>query len=538
MISYIKTLKKEFHSYGSSSLNADIFAAFHVALAAFPLSFAYGISTGLGAMAGVLSALISGIIMAVFSGSRFHISAPTGAMCAVLITISSQYGLKGMLFSGFLAGIIILIASFLHIGRLISYIPIPVFTGFTSGVAIVFAISQIDNFFAVQSQGTNIVARLISYANLGFSPNLIAMMFGFLAIAIMIFWPKKLKEKVPSPLAALTVCLLINLIFHMDVPTVGHISRRITGHVLLAWSDITIENILQFSLPALSIAALCIIQSSIVGSTISKKNGEPFSQELALIGQGIGNMILPLFGAVPATVDITYTQTNLKYQAATRLSSVLQGLLIFLTFYVLRPLLSYIPLSAISGVLMVTAFRMNDWKNIRSMFQKHFASSLIQFFVTMLLTVFVNLTIAIVLGITVSMFIFVARNCDLRVEISDIDTNRLRGVVPTRDYTNTKLVYLTGPLFFGTQDKLLRTMMSIHDTDAVILSMRGVPSIDPSAIRIFEDILEEYQSRNIRLMFCGVQPVVKTLFDRTELTEKIGPDHFFWDALAAIKSMQ
>lgn len=538
MISYIKDLKKEFSSYNSRALTSDVFAALHVVILALPLSFAYGISTGLGALAGVLSALISGIVMTLISGNRFHISAPTASLCAVLITISSQYGLKGILFSGLLAGIIMIFASFLHIGRLISYIPVPVFTGFTSGVAIVFALGQIDHFFAVTSQGSNIIEKFISYGELGFSPNLIAMMFGFLSIAIMLFWPNKLKEKCPSSLAALLITLIINMIFNMDVPEIGHINARLTANILLSFQDLTLDNIIHFFLPAISIAALCIIESSINGSLTVKQTGENFSQERELLGQGIGNIILPFFGAVPATANSDYTRANIQNGAVSRLSSVFQGLIITTLFFILAPFLARIPLSAVAGVLIVTSFRMNNWKNIRSIFKKHFASSLIQFFITMLLTVFVDLTIAIVLGITISMFIFVARNCDLRVEISDIDTERLHGTVPTRDFTKTKLIYLTGPLFFGTQDKLSRALNSIQNTDAVILSMRGVPSIDPSAIRIFEDIIDDYHERGIHLMFCGVQPVVKTLFDRTDITDKIGADHFFWDAIAAMKAMK
>jgi len=535
---YAKDIKKEFSEYDSHSLSCDIVAAVQVAALSFPLSLAYGMSTGLGVLSGILSALIAGIIIAFFSGTRLQISAPTGAMCAILITISSQYGIKGILFSGLLSGIILILASLFHIGRLISFIPSPVFTGFTSGIALVFAIGQIDNFFGTHSTGTNIIEKFMSYGHLGFSPNLIAMMFGFLTIAIMMFWPKSFKNTVPSALGAIAAALLINLIFNMDVPEVGYITRGFFAKNALSFSDISFQSIVPYFFPALSIAALCLMQSSVGGAYLAKKTEEKFRQERELIAQGIGNLILPFFGAVPVTADFSYSRINLQSGAKTRLSSMFQAIFLFVIFLALSPVLSHIPLSALAGVLVVTAFRMNDWKSIRFIFKKRFATSMVQFFVTMLLTVFVDLTFAIVIGIVVSIFIFVARNCDLKVEISDVDTGRLHDVELANDYTQTKLVYLTGPLFFGTQDRLLRALSSLDNTSHVILSMRGVPSMDQSAVYVLEDILEDYESRNIHLMCCGVQPVVKTVLDRSELTDKIGENNFFWDAIAAIKTLK
>ena len=218
---YVTDLKKEFSGYNGNKLSADLMSGLTVAAVALPLALAFGVSSGADAASGLITAIIAGIVIGVLGGASYQISGPTGAMAAILLTLSAKNGVEGVLFAGFLSGIILILAALLKVGKLVSYIPAPVITGFTSGIAIIIALGQIDNFFGTYSEGSKAVLKLISYGRLGFTPDLKAVMFGVLVVLIMIFYPKKLNARFPASLASIIIALIVELIFDFDVKQVG-----------------------------------------------------------------------------------------------------------------------------------------------------------------------------------------------------------------------------------------------------------------------------------------------------------------------------
>lgn len=541
---YFEDLRNEFNGYNGKAFSKDIMAGLTVAAVALPLALAFGVSSGADAASGLITAILAGIVIGILSGASYQISGPTGAMAAILITLSTKFGMQGVLLAGLLSGIILLIMAILKVGKLVSYIPVPVITGFTSGIAIIIALGQIDNFFGTHSTGNSALAKLYSYSSIGFSPNWWAVAFGVLTVLIMALCPKKLDACCPASLAAIIITVALNFILNPDSTTshlaeVGSIPRTLITSQSLILNGIDFTLISKLIMPAFSIALLGMIESLLCGAAAGKMKGEKLNSTRELMAQGIGNILIPLFGGIPATAAIARTSVVIKSGGQTRIASVVHSITLILSMFLLGGIMSRIPLASLAGVLMVTAFRMNDWESIKQLFSKKLKYSILQYILTMFATVLFDLTTAIVVGVIAAMFIFILRSSNLKVEISDIDDKKL-GYIEHDVHSNIKIVYLAGPLFFGTQDQLteeLENLEDLNDLRAIVFSMRGVPHVDDSAISELETLIEVFKENNTAVLFCGVHPDVVKTMDRAGFVDKVGKDSFLWDAITAIEKL-
>ena len=529
-------LKEEFTGYNAKRLSKDIMAGITVAAVALPLALAFGVSSGATAASGLVTAIIAGIVIGALSGASFQISGPTGAMSAILVTLATQYGMQGIFISCFFAGIILVIAGILKLGRIISFIPSSVITGFTSGIAIIIALGQLDNFFGVTSQGDLAIQKLISYFTDGFSPNIDAIIPGVMVILIMIFWPKKLNGIIPSSLASLIIVLVFNHFAQLDTALVGEIPKTLLLSDRLELANIPWNQFWDFFMPALSIAALAMIESLLCGASASKLKHEGFDGDTELVAQGIGNIIIPFMGGVPATAAIARTSVVIKAGGETRLASIFHSVILLLSMFVLAPIMSAIPLSALSGVLMVTAWRMNDWDNIKFIFNHKFKSGMAKFLITMGATVVLDLTQAIILGVAFSSILLVAKLTDLEINIAEIDKDKMaeNGFKLPKVERKVRVAYLTGTIFFAVTKKLEQQLLKYTDTDVIILSMRGVPVMDLSGVQGMLEMIEELSAANTKVILTSVQPKVLRDLKRGGITELIGEENIFSSADKAI----
>ena len=471
------------------------------------------------------------------SGASYQISGPTGAMSAILIGLSTTYGLQGVFIASFLSGCMLIIASLFKFGKIVSFIPTSVITGFTSGIAIIIALGQIDNFFGTTSVGSSALEKLFSYTKLGFPISLPTVFFGALVVVIMILWPKKWGEYCPSSLAGIIIALICQLFLNLPVHEVGTIPSTLFPKARLSLSAIHLSTLTQLMLPALSIAALGMIESLLCGASAGKMKNEKLNADQELMAQGIGNMLIPLFGGVPATAAIARTSVAIKAGGKTRLVSVFHSVVILISMFLLGSLMSRIPLSALAGVLMVTAWRMNDWHEIKTLFHNKVKTNISQYLITMCATVVFDLTVAIVIGVMVSIILFVLNNSHLHIDIRDIDKDRV-GKDLKHHHQKTRIMYLSGPIFFGTQEQMTQVLDEIDDSlEAIIFSMRGVPSIDDSGIHEFFDIVDRLQSNNCKIKFSGVQEEVMAQFKRNHFDEYVGKDSFCWDTIMALEAL-
>ncbi len=538
---YFRDMKKEFAGYNASKFSKDLMAGITVAAVALPLALAFGVSSGADAAAGLVTAIVAGIVIGGLGGASYQISGPTGAMAAILMSLSVTYGIGGVLTAGLLSGVLLLIIAALRAGKLVSYIPAPVITGFTSGIAIIIALGQIDNFLGTASVGTGAIEKLISYGELGFTPHVPTLLFGLAVVVLMLIYPKKWQSKFPSSLAALIVALAANLLLNAEpiVTEVGSIPRSLMTDSALLKTGIDFKNIAAYIAPAISIAALGMVESLLCGASAGKMKGEKLDSQRELVAQGIGNIVIPLLGGVPATAAIARTSVAVKSGGLTRLVSVVHSVTLILSMFLLGPVMSRIPLSALAGVLMVTAWRMNEWEAIREIFKGKFRTETAQFLITMLATVVFDLTTAIIIGVVFSMLMFIIKSCNLTVSISSVDREKTEAQGIVGSYKHTKIVYLSGPMFFGTQDRLTEALGEIEaDTMDVIFSMRGVPSIDSSAMTELEEIYDDFSGKGIRVLLCGVNARVMQEFERSGFAEKIGTENILWDAVAAMRVIE
>ena len=538
---YLSDLKREFSGYNAKGFSRDLMAGLTVAAVALPLALAFGVSSGADAASGLITAIVAGLVIGLLSGASYQISGPTGAMSAILVTVSARFGLQGVLTAGLLSGVLLLILALLRVGRLVSFLPAPVITGFTSGIAVIIALGQVDNLFGTVSQGENAIAKLLSYGSLGFAPNWWAVGFGVAVILIMVLYPKKWNSVFPSSLAALIVAVAANFFLNQDaaastVKEVGVIPQTLISPQSLLFTGLDLAHWQQLLAPAFSIAILGMIESLLCGAAAGKMKHEKMDAGRELVAQGIGNILIPLFGGVPATAAIARTSVVIKSGGQTRLASVIHSITLILSMFLLGGVMSRIPLAALAGVLMVTAWRMNEWSAIRQMFRQKRWPAILQFLITMLATVIFDLTVAILIGLAVAMLLFILKSCDLTIEMRDVEADRLPDGVTAR--SDIKVVYLSGPLFFGTQERLTRCLPELIASRAVIFSMRGVPTVDDSAIAELDSLRTECEAQGTHLFFCGLQPKVQDSLKQSGFMERTGSHRFCWDAIEAFERIE
>lgn len=529
---FVKDLKLEFEGYDSSKFSKDLLSGITVAAVALSLALAFGVSSGADAAAGLITAIFAGLIIGALSGGSFQISGPTGAMSAILISVVATYGIEGMLIATLIAGVILIFSGIFKIGKLVSIIPMPVITGFTSGIAIIIALGQIDNFFGTKSVGENAVAKILSYGELGFTPVLSSVLFGVIVILIMAFWPSKFQKYFPSSLLSIIVILILNSILKLDVPTVGAIPKTLLPESRLTLSALNIETIKGLLVPSISIAALGMIESLLCGATGSRMKGEGFDANRELVAQGIGNVLLPFVGGVPATAAIARTSVAIKSGQVTRLTSIFHSIGLLISMFLLSDIMSKIPMAALAGVLMVTAWRMNEWHVIKYIVKRKLKGPIAAFLVTMLGTVFFDLSIAIIAGVVFSSLLFIVKTSDnLDINVSEFNPERFE---KTRNKGNKidnsiKVIYISGSIFFGNISKLnisLNTMEKDYTT--LIFSLRGLSSIDTTGTYYFLDYCKEAIENGIEIHFTGVQNSVKKAFERGGMKEIFDDSHFHW----------
>ena len=533
---YIRDLKREFKGYNLKALSKDLMAGLTVTAVALPLALAFGVSSGADAAAGLITAIIAGLVISIFSGASFQISGPTGAMTAVLVTIVARYQMQGVFVACLLAGVILLIFGLLKLGNLVSFIPMPVVTGFTSGIAIIIALGQIDNLFGTTSVGENAIEKLLSYSTLGFSPNWYALGIGLLVILIMIFYPKKWNNVVPSSLIAIIIAALVSNIFRFDVATVGEIPRTLLPQTRLVFSNIDVNMIKDLATPAFTIAMLAMIESLLCGSAAARMKKEPFDADRELIAQGIGNVLIPFFGGVPATAAIARTSVAIKSGCVTRLCGIIHSIGLLLSMFLLGSLMARLPLAALAGVLIVTAWRMNEWSSIKYIFGGRFKGAIAKFLITMICTVVFDLTVAVIVGVAVSFLIFVAKSAKIEINFSRVENAKLKESQEDVEkwHKNAFVTYITGSVFFGNAAKIREALETIDSYEEIIFSLRGVSAIDTSGAQTLYELCEELKDSNIKVAFCGVQKSVREMLERAGIVELLGENAFYWSVDRAI----
>ncbi|MBL8077517.1 MAG: SulP family inorganic anion transporter [Anaerolineales bacterium] len=535
--SLARLYKDEFTGYSLAKFQQDLLAGLTVAAVALPLALAFGVASGASAAAGLVTAILAGLIMGLLGGAPYQISGPTGAMSAVLIVLVTRYGLEGIWVAGLFSGVLLLLIGILRLGRFIAFIPAPVISGFTSGIALIIFIGQIDNFLGVKMAATETAAqKLIGYFHGGFTPDWHTVTIALIVIGAMLFWPAKWNARFPSSLLGIILATLLNWTLNWPVTMIGAIPQTLFLEQRLSLFNIPWTSFSEFLAPTLTITALGAVESLLAGAVGSNMTGVRLQANQELIAQGIGNMLIPFFGGVPATAAIARSSVGIKSGGQTRLVSIIHAVGLLLSMFLLAPFMARIPLAALAGVLMVTAVRMNEWPAIKFIFGKRFKTDMIAFTITMLATIVLDLTQAILIGSFLAGAVFLNKIASIDITVQDVDIERLKekGVETAGNCKHVRVAFLTGPLFFAATGQFNEAFANLKETHALILSMRGVSLVDTAGIEAIHHLHERLQKQGGMLMFAGVHDNAKQMMERGGLVKTIGEENFFWSSDQAI----
>ena len=536
-IKLVQLWRAEFRGYNLKIFQRDLLAGITVAAVALPLALAFGVASGATAAAGLVTAIIAGLVIGGLGGAGFQISGPTGAMSAVLIILSTRYGLEGVWIAGFMAGVIIFLLGVFKLAQIVNFIPTAVIAGFTSGIAVVIFVGQIDNLLGAKTEAAgNSLLKLLQYFRFDYPINPAAMSISLLVIAIMLLWPRRLNARFPGSLLAMIAATVITTQFRLTIPAIGNIPQTIVLDQRLMFDNVPWVHIPDLILPAISIAALGAIESLLCGTAGGRMAGKKMDAGQELIAQGLGNILIPLFGGVPATAAIARSSVAIKSGGQTRVVSLVHSAALLLAALLLAPIISRVPMAALGGVLAVTAWRMNEWHEIRALFNRRFKSAILAFTSTLIATVALDLTQAIIIGVGLSALMFVFQMSQAKVILAPVSVEKMRTEGYDMKFAADRIVvaYVMGPLFFGTVTAFNSAMESIGDMQDIILSLRTVPLLDTTGIGAIEQLIRRFEHSGRRVYLSGLNEPVRAYLDRAGVLSTLGEEKIFWSAYEAI----
>ena len=531
-------VRHEFTGYNTQRLRADIIAGITVAAVCLPLALAYGIAGGMTPAAGLVTAIIAGVITGILGGTAFQISGPTGAMSAVLLVILHRTGVMGMWTATLMGGVFLIIMGVLRFGRYVVFIPTPVITGFTSGIALIIAIGQIDPALGIMTPPADTgLAKLIGYFTSHPAVNVwaIACTLG----TIMMIWVlRRWVPRIPDALGAMAVVTLVSRMAGWDVTRIGSLPNTIVLAAHLQWQQIPWEQLSTIVSAGFSIAALAAIESLMTGTAGAALSGKPFEPDQELMAQGVANVVAPWFGGVPSSAAISRTAVAIRSGANTRLTSIMHALFLLLSVLFLGHIIALVPLASLAGVLLWTAWHMCDWGTLGRYYHARIKHAVAGVLVTMLATAALDLTQAILIGLAVSALIHLRLEADAAaVTIVPVDPTRLPNARFDTACPGVRVAYVSGALFFGNAAAMRQALQQEQQCHTLILSMRGVPMIDVMGAEVLRQIIDTYNQRHGHVVLAGVQPAVRAMLTRLRIDTLIGESHFYWDAASAIHAI-
>lgn len=517
-----------FLHYNAATFRQDLLAGITVGIVAIPLGMAFAIASGVKPEYGLYTTIIAGFLVALFGGSRFQIAGPTGAFIPILLAIVLQYGYEDLLIAGFLAGIFLIIMSFIGISNLIHFVPKSVTIGFTAGIAVIIFTGQLGDFFGLSGLQNKqfFHENMIDVAKNFHTVNLYSILTAGIGL-ILIFLLPKIAPRIPLLLVTLLVPTILSvLLYPGKVETIGStfggIPRSLPDFQL---PQITMSKLLTLWQPALIIAALGAIES-LLSAVVADgmKDGPKHNSKRELFGQGIANIVTPLFGGIPATGAIARTATNIRSGAASPVSGMIQSIFVLLFLLLLSPFASYIPLAAMAPILMFVAWNMSARKTFVHILFLRSGDSIV-LLTTFLLTIFVNVTVAVQVGILLAALSFLKKMSG-KLTI----TSQKTSTVEAHKFGDSVSKFIVeGPLFFGTAKVFEDHIPEILSTTTkkVILDFQHVSVIDATGEAALSSLLDEITKQK-RLLIIKKLPKEKiSMFKKSGLYDRIGKENFF-----------
>jgi SulP family sulfate permease len=543
--------------YHAADLRADLMAALVVGVVALPLSMALAIASGVAPQHGLYTAIVAGILCSLLGGTRCQVTGPTAAFVVILVPIVARFGLGGLLVAGQLAGLILLAMGALKLGRLISYIPHPVTTGFTAGIAVVIGTIQLKDFLGLRfAPPEDYLDRWRAMWGARGTLSLAELSIGLLTLALLVLLPKVIK-RVPAPLLALALAAACayaasRLIPGFAVATIGTRFHSIVGgHEVAGIPPLPPLPLLPWSLPgadgqpvglsfrmvrellpsAFAIAMLGAIESllsAVVSDGMSGTRHDPNAELMAL---GIGNIVCPIFGGIAATGAIARTATNIRAGARSPIAAALHGVFILLCTVALAPLVAFLPMAALAALLLVVAKNMAEVRHFAHIVRVAPKSDVTVLVTCFLLTVVFDMVQAVAVGVVLASLLFMRRMAEI-AEVKTSDSSVLAGMDMPR---GVQVYEIAGPLFFGAAQKAMSVFDDIHSqTKVLILYLEQVPVIDATGLVALETLIDRSRRAGLKLILAGLQKQPAEALDKAQIRRDPGKLAFAPDLDAAL----
>ncbi len=522
----------------------NIISGVVVGIVALPLAMAFAIASGAQPSQGIYTAIIAGFIVSIFGGSRLQIAGPTGAFIVVLSGITAKYGIDGLQIATLMAGVMLLLFGLLRLGIIIKFIPGPVIIGFTAGIAIVIWVGQWQYFFGLPApHGAHFHEKLWQLLQTLPHLNLTTTCVAVFSLITLIFANKlTIFKRIPAPLIVLIAATTIQSIFQFsDVKTIGNAFGGIpTGLPSFHWPTLTMSKLAELLSPAFAIAMLGAIESLLSAVVADGMAGTRHHSNRELIGQGIANILTPLFGGFAATGAIARTATNIRNGGNSPLAGIIHSLTLVLVLLFLAPLAVNIPLPTLAAILFVVAWNMSEMKHVILLIKRAPRSDVAILLITLLLTVFVDLIIAVNIGVILAILHFMRRMA-ASVEVQTQTSQELTHELSQHDLTelpNDIVVYaIEGPFFFGAVDIFERSLANTHtDPKIVIFRLKWVPFMDITGMQTLEESILALQKRGVRVMLSGANTQIESKLRKAGILELLGANHFFTDFNQALST--
>jgi SulP family sulfate permease len=529
-------LLSRFDGYSISHFQRDMMAGLVVGVVAIPLAMAFAIASGVRPEYGLYTTIIAGILVSLLGGSKYQIAGPTGAFVPILFAVVSQHGYENLLIAGFMAGIMLILAGLFKSGRFIKFIPRPVTIGFTAGIAVIIFSGQIANFLGLRDVKKHEEFHLNMmevFLHIG-AVNPTSVLISFICLGSIILTTKYL-PKIPGPLFGLLISSLIAFFFFSNqVETIGSAFGAIpNGLPAFQFPDVTWETIIMLLPAAFVIAALGGIESLLSAVVADNMTKEKHRSNKELIGQGIANVVTPLFGGIPATGAIARTATNIKNGAASPLSGIIHGFVVLLVLLLLSPYASHIPMASMAPILMYVAWNMSERKEFRHVLKAKSGDSIV-LIVTFLLTVFTDLTMAVGIGLLLALLVFVQKmSSGLKVSkvLPDPKDEQVKPeiVAHGNNCPQISMYTIEGPLFFGSTEKFEESIVHILQSQpkVLLLRMSQVSFIDTSGEALLLSIANRMKEQDGQLILSGLKQQPKDLLWSTGFHHDVGEEFFF-----------
>lgn len=528
--------------YNAKQFFLDMKAGIIVAIIALPLSIAFALGCGVSPEKGIYSAIISGIIVAILGGSRVQITGPTGAFIVITQSVIAGYGMQGLIVSTILAGVILILLGVFRLGKLIKYIPSPITIGFTGGIAITIATLEVKDFlgFNIASMPTSFLGKWQAYFSHIKEINWQALVLGLVSIVILVIWPK-INKTIPNSFVALVIGTAATYFLKLDVALLGDIPKTLSVAKI---EGLSFDMLFSLMSPAFTIAILVAMQallSAVVTDGMINSKHKPNAE---LVAQGAANMVLGVFGCIPATGGVARSIANAKNGARTPIALIFHSVTLLIMLLFGMPLISLVPRPVLAAILLVVSYNMFNVKAFLA-YRKAPKSDAIVLITSCVLTFAFDLVLAIEVGIVLSCVLFMKRMSDvtdvsgwkyirdvhLPEEENDPEQLSLKEVPE-----GTEVFEVNGPMFFGAVDKLLRLKHQTmkKDTKVVIIRMRGVPAIDATAMNTLRDVTMDLNKYGITVIFSHVLEQPRSIMDKNGFIDMIGSKNFCENIDAAL----